>query len=153
MHLETYMTTTVKCGQVCLGICQTSKTFSFWSTTCFLPETFDQKKNVSRISASTSYLHTLLSWQGANRGKTVCTLPGKHRDAKLLLCIVASETSMDKQPCGIPRMLARETRRGYTHLPTGHWFLSCTLRSPYCSAPQIVLSLLQPFKTQLCQVQ
>lgn len=77
----------------------------------------------------------------------------KHRDAKLLLCIVASETSMDKQPCGIPRMLARETRRGYIHLPTGHWFLSCTLRSPYCSAPQIVLSLLQPFKTQLCQVQ
>lgn len=90
-----------------------------------------KKKKVPRISASTSYLHTLLSQQGANRGKTAHSaahpqrpnagqteqdtgmqaflpLAHKHGDAKLLLRRVASETSMDSQPCGIPQMLAEK---------------------------------------------
>lgn len=57
-------------------------------------------------------------------------------------------------PLWYPTDVSRETRSSYAHLPMGHWFPSCTLCSPYCSALacKIVLSLWQPFEMQPCQV-
>lgn len=62
------------------------------------------------------FAHTAAHPQRPNAGQTEqetemqAFLPPshKHHDAKLLLCRVASETSMDRQPCGIPWMLAEK---------------------------------------------
>lgn len=79
MHLETGMTTTVTCGQVCLGIQQTE--VQFLKTKCFFPEMFDQKRIFfSCFYASTRFLHTY----------SLCSFPSRVQTGANLLPTIQS---------------------------------------------------------------